>query len=185
VAAGTCPESTPRIFSNVCKPCPSAGQQKPRTNILRGECKTRVCTAAMMPDAKKTPRSSGNFGVKQHAEQSPFWCRPVFTFFHPDYTVGLEVSSSRAGALAPACGLYRRSGIATPLFCRSPCPEGVIQLCCNCTALLWSAVRSIGGGTERELAVFSLAADTSAAAGTMAAASTAGGAGWLRFIGGY
>ena len=103
------------MFSNVCKPCPSAGQQKPRINILRVECKPRVCIAAMMPDAKKTPRSSGNFGVKQHAEQSPLWCRPVFTFFHPDYTVGLEISSSRAGALAPACGLYRRSGIATLL----------------------------------------------------------------------
>lgn len=113
--------------------------------------------------------------MKQHAEQSPFWCRPVFTFFHPDYTVGLEVSSSRAGALAPACGLYRRSGIATPLFCRSPCPEGVIQLWCNCTALVRGAVRSIGGGADSGLAAYSLAADKPAAAVTLAAASTAGG----------
>ena len=152
MAAGTCPESSPRIFSNVCKPCPSAGQQKPRTNILRGECKPRVCTAAMMPHAKKTPRSAGTFGVKQHAEQSPLRCRPVFTFFPPDYTVGLEISSSRAGALAPACGLYRRSGIATPLFCRSPCPEGVIQLWWNCTALVRGAVRGMGVDAENGLA---------------------------------
>ena len=45
-------------------------------------------------------------------------------------------------------------------------------------------MRSIGGGAENGLAAYKLAADTPAAAGNLAAASTVRGAGWLRLAAG-